>query len=167
MGDALVPEKPQSAEGAGRTEDANLGVRDGIYNQGDRPFRPWRELLKNTLGAGSLGNIPQEELSATLDWLQALEDGLASSPTPVDVSLLGSLARLNLAELRLARTMFKTGTVSRKGEIKASLVELRHVAALKASLLGRLRFRRDPRRVQRGDDPEPLTFVDHDKDAKP
>jgi len=142
-------EKPQADAGNGE-------IRDGIHRQGSRPFRPWRTLLLRPQGAGGPTNVPPEELDATIKWLCELEASL-EDPSPVDLSVIGSLGRITLLELRLARSVFKDGCITSKGQAKDALTELRHTTRLKLELLSRL-----PARSKAQPDAAPLTFTDGD-----
>lgn len=162
-----MPEKPQSVEGCraiGTAESAdvepttseNVEMRDGIHRQGKRAYRPWRELLLKPQGAGGPMSMPAEELDAVLKWLDEVAESI-DDPSPVDLSLLGSLGRVMILELRLSRAIFRRGLLDKKGNAKAALTELRATQILKLKILGRL-----PLRSKARPDVEPLTFVDHD-----
>ena len=161
MSDVPVPEKPQTVVEAGAVQDADSGQRDGIFRQGGRPYRSWRIVLLRPQGAGGPTNVPPEELDAVITWLGELEESL-TDPSPVDLSLLGSLGRISLLELRLARSVFKDGAMTSKGAVKSALTELRATTILKLKILSRL-----PARSKARPDVEPLTFVDHDAEVKP
>jgi hypothetical protein len=92
------------------------------------------------------------EVAGAYGWVSALRADLEHEPTAADESILASIARLQLLELRLSRTIFGHGAVRRNGEVKPALTELRGVIRLKADLLRQLTFR---------DGTKPMATLEH------
>ena len=106
----------------------------------------WALIFQHATGSSRLTGSKAER-DALAAWLCALEADLVDPPNAADRSVLGSLARVALLELRLARECFNRGLIRDRVEIRPALPELRQVIRLKADLLSRLNFRRDPRKV--------------------
>jgi hypothetical protein len=109
---------------------------------------PWERAIRAVSGASRAINIPAAELAAVQGWVADLEADLTEPPSAADKSILASLARLALLELRLSRSVFVKGAVRKTGEVRPAIVELRQVVRLKADLLARLSFRAGPKPVQ-------------------
>src|SRR5437867_12946362 len=88
---------------------------------------PWENAIRAVSGSSRPINIPERELAAVREWVGELEADLTEPPSAADKSLLASLARLALLELRLARSAFIKGTLRKTGEVRPAVVELRQV----------------------------------------
>src|SRR5260221_2562586 len=112
------------------------------------PGKPWQDIIRGIAGASKPRNLMPAEVAAVREWTATLEAELAETPGAADLAVLSSLGRIALLELSLSRNVFEKGGVLREGgEVKETLVELRQLIRLKADLLGRLDFRRDPKNV--------------------
>lgn len=121
---------------------------DVSTRSGEPEREPWKALLTALAGASPVPGLQAQEVAALAEWVTALEADLAEPPTAADLSLLGSIARTAYLELRLSRVVFDRGVTSNRGaKVKPALTELRAMIRLKADLLARLSFKREPQKV--------------------
>lgn len=102
---------------------------------------PWKEAVRGLTGTKTPKNIPDDEVAAVYGLVGELRADLAAPATASDEGTLASIARLQLLEWRLSRTVFQSGAIRKNGDVRPALTELRQIMRLKSDLLARLRFR--------------------------
>jgi hypothetical protein len=98
-------------------------------------------VIKGILGASKLRNVQPQEAHAVACWAEDLEAALAHDPTPRDVWLIGSVAKLVIIQLRLNRKVSIDGSTKADGSPSAALTELQKVTRLASDLLQKLKLR--------------------------
>ena len=111
----------------------------------------WATVLLKPGGACDPRRFHHGETRAVCAWLDVMRNELEPPVTSGDIAILGSIGRVSLIELRLARSVAVHGITDTAGHPKQTAAELRAYVRLKADLIGKLRFRRGAAEVSLAD----------------
>jgi hypothetical protein len=145
-GTVVKPEAPSrvAVEVAGESP-ADLECRPKLPPPGGN----WEVAMQALSGSLKTKGFPPQEIAAVVGWIAALE-GEMPVVGAKERALLGTLGRVVLLEHRVFRLLCDRGLTTQRGEVKGLLAEFRTLAGLKASLLARLKVRKEPKPLDLG-----------------
>jgi hypothetical protein len=101
----------------------------------------WADLIVAISGGSRVRNILPRDAEEVKNWQAALMADLQEPPNSADLSIIGTLGRLMVLELRLGRILFTQGSTLPNGEERPAYSRFCVIVRLKLDLQKSLKFR--------------------------